>query len=253
MGYDASLHDEDGDRVDEELRALQVQLVRLLAWVQAEGRRVAILFEGRDTAGKGGAIFNFTRFLNPKATRIIALSPPTEMERGQWYFQRYLTRLPNRGEITFWDRSWYNRAGVEPVMGFCTPEQHERFLEQVPQVEKMLVDDGIDLVKFWFSIDAQEQQRRLRDRAEDDLKRWKLSTVDGLAQQKWDDFTRFKEEMFRRTHRPHAPWVVVNGNDKRRARLEAIRYVLSCFDYEGRDLATVRTEPDPAIVKLISS
>ncbi len=240
--------DEDSALDLEELRDLQVELVKLLQTVRAEGRRIAILFEGRDTAGKGGTIFQFTRYLNPKSARTAALPAPSDVERGQWYFQRYLRHLPNRGEIVFFDRSWYNRAVVEPVMGFCTREQHEQFLRQVVEVERMLIEDGIALIKFWFSIGAHEQRRRLHSRETDPLKRWKLSTVDAVAQQRWDDYTRYKERMFLYTHTAQSPWVIVDGNDKSKARTESMRYVLSILDYEGKDQAAVRIEPDASIV-----
>jgi len=238
-----------GDGYENELRALQVELVRLQAWVRATGARVLVIFEGRDTAGKGGAIRRFTRHLNPKAMRVVALPRPTEVERGQWFFQRYITHLPNPGEIVFFDRSWYNRAVVEPVMGFCTKEEYERFLRQVRLVESMLIEDGIFLVKLWFSIDIAEQKRRLRARETDPLKRWKLSTTDLEAQRRWTESTRHKERMFAETHLPGSPWIVVSGNDKQRARVESIRYVLSRIDYAGRGESEVPLEPEPEIVR----
>ncbi len=231
-----------------ELRELQIELVKLLDWVRASGQRVVTLFEGRDTAGKGGAIFTFTSYLNPKTARIVALPAPSEVERSQWYFQRFLAALPNRGEMVFFDRSWYNRAVVEPVMGFCSEVQYELFMRQVVDVERLLADDGLHLTKLWFSIGPEEQQRRLALRSSDPLRRWKLSTVDSEAQQRWDDFTRYKEAMFARTHTEQNPWWIVLGNDKRSARLESIRLLLSRFDYTGKQAANCRLEPDPAIV-----
>lgn len=233
---------------EEELLKLQRELVLLQESVQARGERILIIFEGRDAAGKGGAIRRFSRHLNPRAMRVVALPKPTEMEKGQWFFQRYLKDLPNRGEIIFFDRSWYNRAVVEPVMGFCSSEQYELFMEQAPQVERMLIDDGMRIFKFWFSINKSIQERRFRARSSDLLKRWKLSTVDALAQEKWDEFTRYKEAMFERTHTPHSPWVIVNGNDKNVARAASMRYVLSRLDYEGKGSQGVSLEPDPEIV-----
>lgn len=218
----------------EELRILQTELVKMQKWVQAKKQRVLIIVEGRDTAGKGGAIRRFTRFLNPRAMRVVALPKPTDYEKGQWFFQRYVSELPSAGEIVFFDRSWYNRAVVEPTMGFCTKTEYERFLEQVPLFEKMLIDDGIIIFKFWFSIDIREQKKRLIDRETNLLKQWKLSTVDIEAQQKWHLFTKHKETMFDKTSSDLCPWVIIKGNDKRTARLESIRYVLSKINYEGK-------------------
>lgn len=221
-------------RYIEELYFLQVELLKLQKHVNDQGLRLAVVCEGRDTAGKGAAIFRFSQFLNPRAYRIIALGKPTEEERGQWYFQRYLKVLPNAGEIVFFDRSWYNRAVVEPVMDFCTPQQYELFLTQVCPLEKMLVDDGIMLVKFWFSIDAQQQKERIKERQENPLKRWKVSPVDLAAQEKWDEFTAYKSKMFDRTHTNYAPWVVIRGRTREESRIQAMRYLLSTIDYENR-------------------
>ncbi|MEZ4989914.1 MAG: polyphosphate kinase 2 [Saprospiraceae bacterium] len=226
-----------------ELYFLQVELLKLQKYVHDQRMRLAILFEGRDTAGKGAAIFRFTQFLNPREYRVVALGKPTEEERGQWYFQRYIKALPNEGEIVFFDRSWYNRAVVEPVMGFCDTEQYQRFMGQVGLLEKMLVDDGIILVKFWFSIDREQQKRRIEDRLVNPLKHWKVSPVDLAAQEKWHDFTSYKSIMFERTHTDYAPWVVIKGINREESRIHAMRYVLSLIDYQDRspDLAP----PDP--------
>ncbi|MBD5781328.1 polyphosphate kinase 2 [Pelagicoccus sp. NFK12] len=232
-----------------ELKDLQRELVLLQQHVVQNDKRLLIIFEGRDAAGKGGAIRHFTRHLNPRAMRVIALPKPTEKEVGQWFFQRYFLGLPNPGEIIFFDRSWYNRAVVEPVMGFCTPEQYEEFMGQVNNIEKMLIDDGIQIIKFWFSINRTAQQNRFEARKSDILKQWKLSTVDALAQEKWDDFTYYKEKMFERTHTLSSPWVIVNGNDKPRARLESIRYVLSQTEYAGKGKTSTRLHPNSKVVR----
>lgn len=231
-----------------ELSCLQVELIQLQKHVRESGRRLLVIFEGRDTAGKGSAILRFTQHLNPRHIRTVALAKPTETERGQWYFQRYLRHLPNPGEIVFFDRSWYNRAVVEPVMGFCTEEEHERFLSQVNPVERLLVEDGIVLIKFWYSIDFDEQRRRVEDRKANPLKQWKLSPVDQAAALKWDDFTRFKHRMFERTSTDVCPWYVVKGNRRRTARLESMRFVLSRFDYPSRGFTGQRIEPDMTMV-----
>lgn len=231
-----------------ELELLQVELVKMQKWVQEEGKRLAVIFEGRDTAGKGGAIRRFTRFLNPRAMRVVALPRPTELEKGQWFFQRYIKHLPNPGEIVFFDRSWYNRGVVEPVMGFCTPEQYQLFLAQAPQLESMIHEDGIILIKFWFSIDIEEQQKRLEDRRINPLKQWKLSTIDMLAQQKWHEFTRYKEVMFEHTHRDYSPWVIIKGNDKKTARLEAIRYLLNQVHYPEKGMSGASLKNNPNIL-----
>ena len=238
----------DSKAYESELRDLQRELVLLQQSVQAEGRRLLIIFEGRDTAGKGGAIRRFTRHLNPRAMRVIALPKPTEEERGQWFFQRYFQGLPKAGEIIFFDRSWYNRAVVEPVMGFCTPDQYETFMRQVPMVENMLIEDGIQIIKFWFSINRTVQDTRFQARQSDILKQWKLSTVDALAQEKWDQFTFYKEQMFKRTHSSESPWIIVKGNDKPTARLESIRYLLSQTPYQRKGEFCSQLEADPAII-----
>jgi polyphosphate kinase 2 len=233
---------------EEELKCLQVELVRLQRWVQSSGRRIAIIVEGRDAAGKGGTIRRFTEHLNPRAMRVVALPKPTEQERGQWYFQRYIQQLPNKGEIVFFDRSWYNRAVVEPVMGFCTKKEHQRFLQQVTEFEHMLYEDGVTLIKFWFSISKEEQQRRFEARRTNPLKQWKLSPVDEKAQELWDSYTRFKEEMFSKTHTTFSPWIIVKANDKQAARLESLRYVLNLLPYKGKEEAGTRLAPDPNVV-----
>jgi polyphosphate kinase 2 len=231
-----------------ELEQLQVELVKFQHHVQDIGARVAILFEGRDAAGKGGTIRRFIEHLNPRAMRVVALPKPTDEERGQWYFQRYMKQLPNRGEIVFFDRSWYNRAVVEPVNGFCTPEEYERFMRQVPEFEHMLVEDGVLLVKFWFSISKEVQAARFDSRTRNPLKQWKLSPLDGKAQNLWDAYTKYKEAMFSRTHTSFSPWTIVKANNKRRARLESIRYVLALVDYPGKEQSKISLIPDPNIV-----
>ena len=233
---------------ERDLELLQIELVKLQQWVQAEGRRVAIIFEGRDAAGKGGTIRRFVEHLNPRAMRVVALPKPTEDEAGQWYFQRYMRQLPNRGEIVFFDRSWYNRAVVEPVNGFCTTDEYERFMHQVPEFEHMLVEDGVELVKFWFSISRNVQDARFESRRNNPLKQWKLSPLDERAQKLWPDYTRYKEMMFGRTHSTFSPWILVQANVKRSARLESMRYVLSMLDYPGKEDAGTSLIPDPDIV-----
>ena len=235
-------------RYEQELERLQIEMVKLQRSVQVEGRRIAVLFEGRDAAGKGGSIRRFTEHLNPRTARVAALPKPTEVEQGQWYFQRYVRHLPNPGEIVFFDRSWYNRAVVEPVMGFCTEQQYEVFLQQVPEFEHMLYEDGIELIKFWFSISQDVQAARFESRSKDPLKQWKLSPVDAEAQERWDIYTRYKEEMFSKTHTSYSPWVIVKANDKKKARLESMRHVLAQLPYEGKDDPGTSLAPDPDIV-----
>ena len=233
---------------DQEYINLQIELVRLQQYIKETNQRVLILFEGRDTAGKGGAIMRFIRFLNPRLFKVVALSKPTEREFGQWYFQRYIEHLPGPGEMVLFDRSWYNRAVVEPVMGFCTKKQYTLFNKQVVQLEKMLVDDGIHLFKFWFSIDAEEQKRRLEERVYNPLKQWKLSSVDVQAQSKWEEFTKYKEAMFKKTGKPKAPWIVIKGNDRDVARKEVIRYVVNRFEYDKKGETNERLTLDNSIV-----
>lgn len=233
---------------ESELELLQIELVKLQRWIEKAGKRLAILFEGRDAAGKGGTIRRFVEHLNPRAMRVVALPKPTEEERGQWYFQRYMKQLPNKGEIVFFDRSWYNRGIVEPVNSFCTRQEYERFMQQVPEFEHMLVEDGVILVKFWFSISRNEQLRRFKSRAKNPLKQWKLSPLDGRAQDLWDAYTKYKELVFSRTHTSYSPWIIVKANSKKRARLHSIRHVLLLIEYEGKDKAGVSLLPDPNIV-----
>jgi len=239
-------------RMDRELyehdkRLLQIELLKLQQWIKATGRRVVILFEGRDAAGKGGTIKRFTEHLNPRGARVVALEKPSEREMSQWYFQRYVAHLPSAGEMVLFDRSWYNRTGVERVMGFCTPEQYSEFVRQAPLFEKMLVNDGITVIKFWFSVTQSEQRTRFIIRQVDPVRQWKLSPMDLASLDKWDAYTAAKERMFKRTDTRHAPWTVVKSNDKKRARLEAMRHVLSLFEYVGKD-HEVAAVPDPLIV-----
>jgi len=233
---------------EEELRNLQIELVKLQQWIAKNKMRVAIIFEGRDAAGKGGNIRRFTEHLNPRAMKVVALTKPTEIERGQWYFRRYIKEMPNTGEIVFFDRSWYNRAVVEPVMGFCTETQYQNFMVQVSEFEHMMYEDGMVLIKFWFSISKDEQLARFNARIATPLKRWKFSPVDRKSQELWDKYTHYKEQMYSRTHTSYSPWITVKANDKKLARLESIRYVLSQFNYEGKENASTILFPDPNIV-----
>lgn len=235
-------------RYEDELRLLQAELVDLQHWVAKKKLRVAVLFEGRDASGKGGSTKRFTEHLNPRSMRVVALSKPTEMEQGQWYFRRYIKELPNPGEIVFFDRSWYNRAVVEPVMGFCTDKQYEEFLTQVPEFEHMLYEDGIVLIKFWFSISKEEQKKRFDSRMKNPLKVWKFSPVDMKGQELWDKYTYYKERMFSKTHTNFSPWTIVKTNNKRTARLESIRHVLSRFEYTGKRGTKTTILPDPNVI-----
>jgi polyphosphate kinase 2 len=235
-------------RYEQELEKLQIEMVKLQRDVQLNGRRVAIIFEGRDAAGKGGTIRRFIEHLNPRSARVVALPKPNEVQRGQWYFQRYTQHLPNPGEIVFFDRSWYNRAVVEPVMKFCTEKQYKVFLQQVPEYEHMLYEDKLELVKFWFSIAKEVQHERFESRRSDPLKQWKISPVDDKAQEHWDIYTRYKEAMYSKTHTTYSPWIIVKANDKKKARLESMRYVLSTLDYAGKDEPRTHLIPDPDIV-----
>ena len=226
---------------------LQVELLKLQAWVKETGQRVVILFEGRDAAGKGGAIKRFMEHLNPRGARVVALEKPSEMERGQWYFQRYVQHLPTRGEIVLLDRSWYNRAGVERVMGFCSDEEYAEFMRQTPEFERHLVRSGVHLIKFWFSVSRKEQRRRFMERENHPLKQWKLSPVDLASLDKWEDYTRAKEGMFFDTDTADSPWTVIKSDCKKRARLNAMRYVLHKLPYNNKDIAQVG-KLDPLIV-----
>jgi polyphosphate kinase len=232
---------------EEAKRSLQIELLKLQRSVKAKQSRLIILFEGRDAAGKGGTIKRFTENLNPRGAHVIALDKPTEREQTEWYLQRYITHLPAAGEIVMFDRSWYNRAGVERVMGFCGPDEVMEFLREAPEFERMLARDGIILIKFWFSVSRTEQLRRFVRRQLNPVKRWKLSPIDLASLDKWDDYTEAKEAMFFYTDVADAPWTVVKSNDKKRARLEAMRYVLSRMDYEDKDESVVGL-PDPMIV-----
>jgi polyphosphate kinase 2 len=214
---------------------LQVELLKLQAWVKETGQRVVILFEGRDAAGKGGTIKRFMEHLNPRGARVVALEKPTEVERGQWYFQRYVQHLPTAGEIVLFDRSWYNRAGVERVMGFCQPEEYQEFMRQAPQFERQLVRSGVFLIKFWFSVSREEQRRRFKERQTHPLKQWKLSPIDMASLDKWEDYTEAKEAMFFETDTADAPWTVIKSDCKKRARLNAMRYVLQKLPYTNKD------------------
>jgi len=242
-------YDERMPRADYELvkRRLQIELLKLQRWSKRTGARHVIVFEGRDAAGKGGTIQRFMEHLNPRGARVVALEKPTESEKSQWYFQRYVTHLPTAGEMVLFDRSWYNRAGVETVMGFCTPEQYAEFMRQAPAFEEMLVNEGIHLTKFWFSVPPAEQRTRFAIRLVDPLRHWKFSDMDLESVRRWDDYTTAKEEMFRNTDTDHAPWIVVKSNDKKRGRINAMRYLLSKFDYDDKDDDVVR-EPDPQVV-----
>ncbi len=226
---------------------LQVELLKLQAWVKDTGQRVVILFEGRDAAGKGGTIKRFMEHLNPRGARVVALEKPSEVERGQWYFQRYIQHLPTRGEIVLFDRSWYNRAGVERVMGFCSGHEYDEFLRQAPEFERQLVRSGVHLFKFWFSVSRAEQRRRFKERQVHPLKQWKLSPVDLASLDKWDDYTRAKENMFLHCDTSDAPWTVIKSDCKKRARLNAMRYVLHRLPYARKDIARIGGV-DPLIV-----
>jgi polyphosphate kinase 2 len=228
-------------------RLLQIELLKLQQHIEAKGERIVMVFEGRDAAGKGGTIKRFTEHLNPRGARVVALSKPTPREQTQWYFQRYVAHLPAAGEMVMFDRSWYNRAGVERVMGFCTDDEYAEFLRQAPTLEEALVQSGIHLVKFWFSVSQLEQRTRFVIRQLDPVRQWKLSPMDLASLDKWDAYTDAKERMFTATHTELAPWTVIKSNDKKRARLEAMRHVLSLFEYEGKDAAAVGA-PDRRIV-----
>ncbi|HEV7252864.1 MAG TPA: polyphosphate kinase 2 [Mesorhizobium sp.] len=236
-----------GKLYERQLEALQIELVKLQSWLQATGERVMILFEGRDAAGKGGAIKAVREYLNPRTARNVALAKPSEVERGQWYFQRYVAHFPTSGEFVTFDRSWYNRAGVEPVMGFCTPEQHKRFLAETPGFERGVVREGIRFFKFWLEIGREMQLKRFHDRRHSPLTHWKFSPMDVAGMTKWDDYTRAYDLMFQTTHTPDAPWIIVLANDKKRARLEVIRHILRAIPYEGADGRAIGAA-DPRII-----
>lgn len=230
------------------LLQLQAEMVDFQKWIQKEDKKIAIIFEGRDASGKGGTIRRFAEHLNPRAMRIVALNKPTEVEQKQWYFNRYIKKLPNAGEIVFFDRSWYNRAVVEPVMGFCTPEQYERFMNQVPEFEHMLYESDTKIIKFWFSVTIEEQKKRFASRLSNPLKKWKFSPVDQKSQDLWEEYSYYKNQMFARTHHAFCPWIIVKSDDKRRARIESMKFVLSQFDYEGKGSNCPDLQHDPNIV-----
>lgn len=232
---------------EEKKAALQVELLKMQKWVKETGQRVVILFEGRDAAGKGGTIKRLMEHLNPRGAHVIALEKPSDAERGQWYFQRYIQHLPTEGEIVLFDRSWYNRAGVERVMNFCSRSEYLEFMRQAPELERMLVRSGIHLIKFWFSVSRDEQLRRFQKRKVDPLKQWKLSPMDIASLDKWEEYTAAKEAMFFYTDTADAPWTVIKSDDKKRARINAMRYILNSFDYPNKDSAVV-VPPDPLIV-----
>ncbi len=233
---------------EQEKKLLQIELVKLQKWAKNTKQRIAVIFEGRDAAGKGGNIRRFTEHLNPRSMRLVALSRPTDVEKGQWYFSRYIQHLPNPGEIVFFDRSWYNRAVVEPVMGFCTQREYKQFMVQLSAFEHMLYEDGMIIIKFWLSITKEEQLKRFNARMGNALKRWKFSPVDKKGQEYWDQYTNYKEKMFSKTHTSFSPWVIVKTNNKQTARLECMRYVLSQIDYDGKDDSKTSLLPDPNVI-----
>ena len=231
--------------LEEELLRLQRELVTMQQWIRAGGQRLVVVIEGRDAAGKGGVIKRITEFLNPRWCRVAALAAPSDREQTEWYFQRYIEHLPAAGEMVLFDRSWYNRAGVERVMGFCTEEQVERFFRQCPAFERMLIDDGIILVKYWFSVSREEQERRFRERAQDPLKRWKLSDIDVEGRNRWDDYSRAKDDMFAHCDLPDSPWWVVEADHKAAARVNCIAHLLSVVPYEDVALPAIQLPPVP--------
>jgi polyphosphate kinase 2 len=239
----------DAEAYEEESSLLAIELVKMQAWVKETGERVVVIFEGRDAAGKGGTIKRFTENLNPRGARVVALSKPSETERGQWYFQRYIEELPTRGEIVLYDRSWYNRAGVEHVMGFCSGHEYLEFMRQTPEFERMLARSGIRLFKFWFSVSREEQLRRFLKRAKDPVRQWKLSPMDVESLARWDEYTKAKEAMLFYTDTADAPWTIVRSDDKRRARLNAIRFVLGSLPYAGKHTTVV----EPVDSKILGS
>ena len=228
-------------------KLLQIELLKVQEWAAENGERIAILFEGRDAAGKGGAIKRFAEHLNPRGARIVALAKPSDTEQGQWYFQRYLSQLPSAGEIVMFDRSWYNRAGVEKVMGFTTEEKYRLFLDQAPELERLLIDDGIRLFKYWFSISHKEQQARFEARRRNPLKTWKLSPVDIAAAEKWNEYSEARDKMFKLTHTTHSPWTVIEANDKRAARINCMRHFLYHLPYPDKDKERVKLPDDTQV------
>ena len=249
IGHDRVSDILDTIQYENELLQLQAELVNLQKWVVENKKRVCIIFEGRDASGKGSTIRRFIEHLSPRSIGVVALTKPSAEEKGQWYFRRYIKELPNAGEIAFLDRSWYNRAVVEPVMGFCNEDEYDTFMRQVPEFEHMLYEDGVEIVKFWFSISKEEQLRRFNARLENPLKRWKFSPVDQEGQNRWDEYTYYKEQMFSKTHTSISPWIIVKTDTKKEARLESIRYVLSKFKYTGRGNSGTSIFPDPNIVQ----
>lgn len=246
---DSYPYDEEmkGKTYDKEMEDLQIELVKMQSWVKSTGKRVVVVFEGRDAAGKGGTIKRFRMNLNPRGARVVALSKPSDVESGQWYFQRYISHLPTEGEIVFFDRSWYNRGVVEKVFGFCTDAQREHFFCQVNDFEKMLVEDGIVLVKFWLNVGRAEQLRRFLARESDPLKQWKLSNIDVEGLKRWDAYSDAIKDTLERSHSKDAPWTIIRTDDKKRARLQAIRHVLSQLDYDKKDKKALG-DTDPAII-----
>ena len=232
------------------LLKLQAELVTLQEWTKVEGKRIVVIFEGRDAAGKGSTIKRFTQYLNPRLAQIVALPAPTEREVGEWYFQRYVSHLPTNGEMKFFDRSWYNRAGVEKVMGYCTPDEHRRFLHQAPIFERMLIEDGIILRKYWFSISDSEQTKRFESRLKDPMRRWKFSPTDMDSVMKWEEYSKAKDEMFVHTDLPESPWFVVEAEDKRIARLNAIHHFLSTIDYTTPEVEALALPKRPKASEL---
>lgn len=237
----------DREEYEQQKSELQVELLKLQKWVKDTGERIVMIFEGRDAGGKGGTIKRFMEHMNPRQAHVIALTIPSIREQGQWYFQRYISTLPSKGEMALYDRSWYNRGVVEPVMGFCTSKQHKLFLKQAPIFEKMLVEDGVRIFKFWFSVSREEQFRRFKSRETDQLKQWKLSPVDEDGLKRWDEFTKAKNIMFEKTDVAWAPWTVIRSDGKKRARLNCMRYVLNSVQYEGKN-KKIAVPPDPKIV-----
>ncbi|PAF53100.1 polyphosphate kinase 2 [Helicobacter sp. 13S00482-2] len=233
---------------NEEMIKLQVELLKLQNWVKNTSQKIVIIMEGRDGAGKGGSIKALSEHLNPRGCRIVALQKPTEIEKSQWYFMRYISTLPSGGEIVFFDRSWYNRAGVEKVMGFCSAEEYKQFIYQVSNLEQMLISSGIILFKYFLNVNQDEQKRRIKSRKTDPLKMWKLSPIDSKSLQLWDEYSEAFEKMFSRTHTPHAPWMIVDSNDKKAARINIARDILSKIDYEGKDPTSVCLLADPKII-----